>query len=140
MQGQVMNQAASLEISDKIMFAGFLRNDELNQAYRAADLYVMPSVSEPFGITPLEAIANGTPVIISKQSGVSEVLKHALKVDFWDIDEMANKIVCILRHKSLRECLKENSFKEIMKHTWKRAAEKCMMIYKRVFLSFKRDA
>ena len=140
MQGQVMNQAASLGISDKIMFAGFLRNDELNQAYRAADLYVMPSVSEPFGITPLEAIANGTPVIISKQSGVSEVLKHALKVDFWDIDEMANKIVCILRHKSLRECLKENSFKEIMKHTWKRAAEKCMMIYKRVFLSFKRDA
>lgn len=133
MEGQIMNQAAFLGISDKVLFAGFLRNDELVQAYKAADLYVMPSISEPFGITPLEAIASGTPVIISRQSGVSEVLKHALKVDFWDIDEMTNKIVCVLTHESLKSCLSENGFKEIIKHTWKQAAEKCMMIYKKVF-------
>ncbi|MDZ4240858.1 MAG: glycosyltransferase family 4 protein [Patescibacteria group bacterium] len=133
MEGQIMNQAAFLGISDKVLFAGFLRNDELVQAYKAADLYLMPSVSEPFGITPLEAIASGTPVIISRQSGVSEVLKHALKVDFWDVDEMANKIVCVLTHESLKSCLSENGFQEIIKHTWKQAAEKCMMIYKKVF-------
>lgn len=140
MEGQIMNQAAFLGISDKVMFAGFLRNDELVQAYRAADLYLMPSVSEPFGISPLESIASGTPVIISKQSGVSEVLKHALKVDFWDVDEMANKIICVLTHDSLRACLEENSFKEVIAQTWKNAALKCMMVYKRLFGLSKNNA
>lgn len=133
MEGQIMNQAAFLGIGDKVIFTGFLRGKELDDIYRIADLFVMPSISEPFGITPLEAIAHGTPVIVSKQSGVSEVLRHALKVDFWDVDEMANKILCVLRYPSLQECLKENSIFEVMKYTWKKAAEKCMMVYKKVF-------
>jgi glycogen(starch) synthase len=73
-----------------------------------ADCYVMPSVSEPFGIAPLEAIQRDTPVIISKQSGVSEVLSHALKVDFWDMDDMANKIVAVLKYPPLSQTLREH--------------------------------
>jgi glycosyltransferase involved in cell wall biosynthesis len=121
--------SADLGISDKMIFAGFLRGDELNGLYRAADLYVMPSVSEPFGITPLESLANGTPVLISKQSGVSEVLSHALKADFWDIDDMADKIISTLDHPSLSQTLRENGTKEVLKSTWSKAAGKCMAVY-----------
>src|SRR5208282_5530056 len=77
----------------KVLFTGFLRGNDGEKVFRMADVDVMPSVSEPFGIAPLEAMSHDVPVIISKQSGVSEVLTHALKVDFWDINEMANKIV-----------------------------------------------
>ena len=79
--------AAELGIGHRVLFTGFLRGDEVRHIYKMADLYVMPSVSEPFGIAPLEALNHDVPVIISKQSGVSEVLTHALKVDFWDVDE-----------------------------------------------------
>ena len=85
----------------------------------------------------LEAIQNGTPALISKQSGVSEVIKNALKVDFWDIDEMANKIVAVLYHQSLRETLARESFLEIPLVTWKKAADKCLEVYKKIISFFK---
>src|SRR3989344_5649786 len=106
MEWQVLREAAWLGISDKVMFAGFVRGEELTGLYRAADLFVMPSVSEPFGLTALEAVRNGTPVILSKQSGVSEVIQHAIKVDFWDIDAMADAIAGGLYHKSLGDTLR----------------------------------
>lgn len=129
MQNQMMREAAYLGLSDKMLFVGFLRGEELKAVYRAADLFIMPSVSEPFGITPLESIASGVPVIVSKQSGVSEILAAALKVDFWDTDEMANMIVNVLRHGSLHETLRTNGFSEVARHTWERAAQKCVDVY-----------
>ena len=94
-----------------------------------ADLYVMPSVSEPFGIAPLEAMENDVPVIISKQSGVSEVLNHALKVDFWDVNEMANKIVAVLKYPALQMSLRDHGNFEVRKLRWKDSARKCARIY-----------
>jgi len=95
---RAVEMAAELGIGQKVLFTGFLQGKEVQKIYEMADLYVMPSVSEPFGIAPLEALNNDVPVIISKQSGVSEVLMHALKVDFWDINEIANKIIAVLKH------------------------------------------
>jgi glycosyltransferase involved in cell wall biosynthesis len=89
----------------------------------------MPSVSEPFGIAPLEAMSHDVPVIISKQSGVSEALTHVLKVDFWDVDEMANKIIAVLRHPPLRNTLKRNGAMELRLLTWDGAAQKCVEVY-----------
>ncbi len=133
MQYQMMREATDLGIGDKVIFTGFLRGDDLTSLYQAADLYVMPSVSEPFGIIPLETIANGTPVIVSKQTGVSEVLTHALKVDFWDVEEMANKILGVLQNDSLQKTLKEESHKEVKKLNWKASAKKVLDVYKKFF-------
>ena len=94
-----------------------------------SDLYVMPSVSEPFGISPLEAIQNNVPVIISKQSGVSEVIKHALKVDFWDIESMANAIYGVLNYNALANHLKNNSKREVSLITWDKVAAKVKNLY-----------
>ncbi len=124
MEGEMMDLAARLHIADKIFFTGFLGGTERDEVYAAADLFVMPSVSEPFGIAPLEAMKAGTPVLISKQSGISEVVKHALKVDFWDIDEMANKILSVVRHVGLRNTLSENAKYEVANLTWADAARK----------------
>jgi glycogen(starch) synthase len=132
MKDYMVSEAARLGILDKFMFTGFLRGDDKDKIYRSADLYVMPSVSEPFGITALEAIANGTPVLISKQSGASEVLKHALKADFWDVDEMANKIVTVLRYKSLPRDLIKESAKEIVNLSWGNSADKVISVYKQL--------
>lgn len=125
-------RAAEMGIGHKVLFAGFLRGDDVTRAFTMADLYVMPSVSEPFGIAPLEAISHGVPVIISKSSGVSEVLKHALKVDFWDVDDMANKIVAALRYPSLASSLRENAAGEVRHLTWEKAAGECVRLYHRV--------
>ncbi|PJF38014.1 MAG: 4-alpha-glucanotransferase, partial [Phototrophicales bacterium] len=108
---------------------GFLRGDDIDRAYKMVDLYVMPSVSEPFGITPLESMRNGTPVLISKTSGVSEVVNHALKVDFWDINQMASKICATLQYAPLYESLKENGAKEVRKFNWQIPAQKCIDVY-----------
>ena len=132
METQIIQEAAYLGISDKIFFTGFLRERELSAIYEAADLFVMPSVSEPFGIASLEALTHGTPILISKQSGVSEVVAHALKVDFWDVDEMANKILAVLKHQSLSQCLKSEGGKEVEKISWKDAAKKCIDLYQKV--------
>jgi glycosyltransferase involved in cell wall biosynthesis len=121
--------AAQLGIGHKVLFTGFLRGEDVRRIYRMADLYVMPSVSEPFGIAPLEALGNDVPVIISKQSGVSEVLRHALKVDFWDIDEMANKIIAVLKYSPLGVTLRQHGNFEVRKLRWQDSAAKCVQIY-----------
>lgn len=132
MEHQIVRLAAELGIGENVFFAGFARGEELCALYRAADIFVMPSVSEPFGITTLESLSHGTPVIISKQSGVSEVLRHALKVDFWDIEETANKIVSVLNHRSLQTTLHEYGQREAVKYSWRDAAAKVAEIYRRV--------
>jgi glycosyltransferase involved in cell wall biosynthesis len=111
------------------LFTGFLRGRDVDRVFGMADLYVMPSVSEPFGIAPLEAMVNDVPVIISKQSGVSEVLTHALKVDFWDIDEMANKILAVLRHPPLQNTLSHHGRIELQKLSWTDSARHCVNVY-----------
>jgi len=127
--------AARLGIGHKVLFTGFLRGDDVQKIYRLADLYVMPSVSEPFGIAPLEALDNDVPVLISKQSGVSEVLRHALKVDFWDVDEMANKIVAVLKYAPLRMTLRNHGNFEVRKLRWKDAARNCIRIYEEMLVA-----
>ena len=132
MVGRTIEMAAGMGIGHKVLFTGFLRGDDVDRVYQMADLYVMPSVSEPFGLAPLEALRNDVPVLISKQSGVAEVLKHALKVDFWDIDEMANKIVAVLRHPPLQTTLREHGHFEVRKLNWSDAAEQCNEVYEAV--------
>ncbi len=129
---QMIHRTAELGLSDKIIFTGFLRGKELDKIYAMSDVYVMPSVSEPFGITPLEAIANGTPVIISKQSGVSEVLNNCLKVDYWDVEKMANYIIAVLRYNELKETLRTHAFMEITNINWDNAAKRLEKIYEEV--------
>ena len=132
MQAQMISEATNLGIIDRFVFTGFLRGVEKDSIYQAADVYVMPSVSEPFGITALEAVKNRTPVVVSKQSGVSEVLRSVLKVDFWDVEELANKILAVLKYKSLPKDLKRESVKEIVNLTWDRSAEEVLKVYKQL--------
>jgi len=129
MATRMIELAAAMGIGHKVLFTGFLRGRDVERVFRMADCYVMPSVSEPFGIAALEAIHHDVPVIISKQSGVSEVLKHVLKVDFWDTDEMANMIVAVLRHPPLSQTLREHGPFELRWLTWDGAAEKCVNAY-----------
>jgi len=124
MDAQVMHLAAELGLGGHVFFTGFLHGAERHEVYEAADLFVMPSVSEPFGIAALEAMRVGTPVLLSKQSGVSEVIRHALKVDFWDVDEMANKILSVVGYPGLREALAQNAAREAEALTWADAARK----------------
>ena len=121
--------SAELGISRNVMFTGFQRGKKWRDAFGVADLFVMPSVSEPFGLTPLEAIVYGTPSLISKQSGVAEVLKNCLKTDFWDTDKMANDIVATLRHDSLRDSLRTNAQIELANLSWNTAAHTLMDTY-----------
>ncbi len=130
MEHQIMHLVGSLGLSQNVIFAGALWDEERDRMYQAADLLVMPSVSEPFGLVPLEAMQHGTPVLISKQSGVAEVLTHALKVDFWDIDEMANKIIAALRYPVMNAQLVREGRYELLRLTWKRAADKVVTLYK----------
>ena len=131
MEWQIIRLSAELGISGKVLFAGFVRGEKLNKLYRSADLFVLSSVSEPFGLTPLESILNGTPVLLSKQSGISEIITGALKVDFWDIEEMANKIICALRYPVMSKQMQEHGKKEAEATTWHKAAQKCIQIYKK---------
>lgn len=121
--------AARLGIAKNVIFTGFQRGQAWRDAFRIADLFVMPSVSEPFGLTPLESIGFGTPALISKQSGVSEVLQNALKVDFWDIDEMANQILAAVTHVDLRSTLQSNAARELRNFSWKHSARKVVQLY-----------
>jgi glycogen(starch) synthase len=132
MMQRVIEYAASLGISQSVIFTRFLRGDEVDKAYQKADLYVMPSVSEPFGIAPLEALRHGVPVLISRQSGIAETLSHALKVDFWDIHQMANKMIAVLRRPPLRNMLRENGFAESEKFRWEDSAAKINKIYRQI--------
>ncbi|MBU0723187.1 glycosyltransferase family 4 protein [Patescibacteria group bacterium] len=132
MHKQMIDQVAALGISDKVIFTGMLLGEAVTKMFRAADLFVMPSVSEPFGLVPLEAALQNTPSIISKQSGISEVTSHMLKVDFWDIDEMANQIISVLTYGSLQQTLTENAKKEAKKLTWNTPAKKCVALYNKI--------
>lgn len=126
---RVIEQAAATGIGSRVFFTGFLRGKDLERVYRMADCYVMPSVSEPFGLTALEAVRQDVPTIVSKTSGVSEVLRHVLKVDFWDVDELANKIVAVLRHPPLAQTLRAHGAIEVQRLTWDTAAQACLEVY-----------
>jgi len=130
MEAQMISEATNLGVVDKFIFTGFLRGAEKDSIFQAADVYVMPSVSEPFGITALEAVKNRTPAIVSKQSGVSEVLRNVLKVDFWDVEELANKILAVLKYKSLPKDMRWESAREIVNLTWDRSADEVLKIYR----------
>ena len=129
---RMIDLAASMGIGGKVLFTGFLRGGDIERVFKMADCYVMPSVSEPFGIAALEAISHDVPVILSKTSGASEVLQHVLKVDFWDIDEMANKIVAVLKHPPLSQTLRAHGRMELHRLTWDQAAERCVKVYEGV--------
>jgi len=129
MATRMIELAAQMGLGHKVLFTGFLRGHDVDRAFKMADCYVMPSVSEPFGIAPLEAMSHDVPVIISKQSGVSEVLTHVLKVDFWDVDQMANMIIAVLRYPPLRNTLRRNGAMELRHLTWEGAAQKCVEVY-----------
>lgn len=128
--------AADLGISGNVYFTnGFVNGAAQRWAYRVADLFVMPSVSEPFGLTALEAPMQGTPVLISKQSGVSEVLQNALKVDHWDVDQMSNQIISALNSPGLLDTLARSSREEISRLTWATAADELRVHYDRAAIA-----
>lgn len=126
---KIIRRVAQLRLSSRFHFAGFLREQEVDRMFAISDVYVMPSVSEPFGISPLEAMRSNVPVIISKQSGVAEVLNHAIKVDFWDIDAMADSIYGLLHYKGISEMFKKMGKSEVENLQWDHAAQKIHRIY-----------
>jgi len=130
MLNKMIKRVAQLGIADKFHFAGFLKGKEVFQMFSMSDVYVMPSVSEPFGISPLEAMMSDVPVIISKQSGVAEVLKHALKVDFWDIEDMADAIYGMLHYEGLSKMFKKYGKVEVENLRWENSAYKVKEVYK----------
>ncbi len=130
MMNRMIKRVAQLKIATKFHFTGFLQGQEVDEMFAMSDVYVMPSVSEPFGISPLEAMRSNVPVIISKQSGVAEVLKHALKVDFWDIDAMADAIYGLLNYNGLSAMFKKYGKEEVDNMKWENAAFFVNEIYK----------
>jgi glycogen synthase len=127
--GPMIELVAQSRVSSHFHFTGFLKGCDIDRIWGMTDVYVMPSVSEPFGITPLEAIRAGVPVIVSNQSGVSEVLNHAIKVDFWRTDELAEAICAILSYPTLSKILNEYSKEELQEITWEKASQKIVKIY-----------
>jgi glycosyltransferase involved in cell wall biosynthesis len=122
MLSAMIERVASMGLARNVHFTGFLTGEDVERMYAMADVYVMPSVSEPFGIAPLEAMALDTPVILSRQSGVSEVLRSALKVDFWDVADIANKILAVLAYPALTAELREEGREEVRAMRWERPA------------------
>ena len=129
MMERMIRRAARLGISDRFHFTGFLKGDDVFEMFRMSDVYVMPSVSEPFGISPLEAMMTDVPVIISKQSGVAEILTHAIKVDFWDINAMADAIYGILKYPALSTMFKKYGREEVDNLQWKYSAALVLEVY-----------
>jgi glycogen(starch) synthase len=127
---QVIEQVGAAGLSDNVKFAGALWDEERDRMYQSADLMVMPSVSEPFGLVPLEALQHGTPSVVTKQSGVAEVLTHALKVDFWDVDEMANQILSSLRYPVVRKQMVNEGREQMRGMSWRVAAQKVQYLYR----------
>jgi glycogen synthase len=132
MTNRMIKRVAALGISTHFHFAGFLKGQEVIEMFNMSDVYVMPSVSEPFGISPLEAMRSNVPVIISKQSGVSEILRHALKVDFWDVDDLSDAIYGMLNYKSLGEMFRKFGKDEVNNLKWENAAVKVKEVYKSI--------
>lgn len=131
--GDLLNKSirrvAKLHIADRFHFTGFLKGEDVDRMFAISDVYVMPSVSEPFGIAPLEAMRSNVPVIISKQSGVSEVLKHAIKVDFWDIDATADAIYALLNYEALPKMFYKYGKIEVDNIKWDKAAFSLLQVY-----------
>jgi glycosyltransferase involved in cell wall biosynthesis len=134
MLNRMIKQVAKLGIADKFHFTGFLRGNEVTKMFAMSDIYVMPSVSEPFGISPLEAMRSNVPVIISKQSGVAEVLKHAVKVDFWDVEAMADAIYGLLHYKALSQMFKTFGKEEVNNLKWDNTAAKIINVYNQAII------
>lgn len=132
MMNRSIRQVARLGISDRFHFTGFLRGKEVQEMFALSDVYVMPSVSEPFGISPLEAMRTGVPSVISKQSGAAEVLKYAFKVDFWDVDAMADEIYALLKYPALANFASKYGFDEVNTLKWNNAALKIKNVYESV--------
>ncbi len=126
---ELVNLSAELGISKNVIFTAFLRGKNWRDSFAIADLFVMPSVSEPFGLTALEAIGYGVPVLISKQSGVAEVIRNSLKIDFWDVHEMANQIVAVVQNDALRDELHANAYQEYDQLSWSKAADTLSALY-----------
>ena len=132
MMEKMIRLAARRGISDRFHFIGFLRGKEVYEMYKNSDVFIMPSVSEPFGIAPLEAMQMGVPSIISKQSGCAEILDNVIKVDYWDVNEMANAIYSIISYPAMSQQLHEEGLDEVAGIVWKKAGTKVINIYKRL--------
>lgn len=132
MMNRSIRQVARLGISDRFHFTGFLRGNEVQKMFALSDVYVMPSVSEPFGISPLEAMRSGVPSVISRQSGAAEVLKYAFKVDFWDVDAMADEIYALLQYPALSQFASQFGYDEVNTLKWNNAAAKIKSVYESV--------
>jgi glycosyltransferase involved in cell wall biosynthesis len=126
--------AAKLKIADKFHFTDFLKGDDVTHMFAISDVYVMPSISEPFGISPLEAMRSNVPVIISKQSGVAEVLQNAIKVDYWDDEAIADAIYGLIKYESLAKEFKEKSKTEVDSIKWEKPAAQLYKIYKNLLV------
>ncbi len=131
MMQHVIERVAELGISDRFHFTGFLRGTDIDKMFGMSDVYVMPSISEPFGISPLEAMRAKVPVVISKQSGVAEVLQHAIKVDFWDIDATADAIYGLLHYPALSTLFADKGEEEVNNLKWEHVAKKLKVIYEK---------
>lgn len=126
----IVRRVAKLGIADRFHFTGFLKGDEVQRMFALSDVYVMPSVSEPFGISPLEAMRSNVPVIISKQSGVAEVLDYAIKVDYWDVDALADAIYGLVKYPALAEMATEKGLSEVTNLKWENAAGEVANVYR----------
>ncbi len=132
MMDKMVALAAERGIADRFHFPGFQKGKQVYEMLKASDVYIMPSVSEPFGISPLEAMQMGVPSIISKQSGCAEILNHVIKTDYWDIDAMADAINSIVTYPAMYEQLREDGLEEVNKITWDKAGQKVIDIYNKV--------
>jgi len=132
MMNRCIRHVAKLGISDRFHFTGFLRGAEVQKMFAMSDVYIMPSVSEPFGISPLEAMRSNVPAIISNQSGAAEVLKYAFKVDFWDVDAMADDIYALLKYPALADFAAREGYDEVNRLKWNIATAKLKNIYESV--------
>ncbi|MDR0700767.1 MAG: glycosyltransferase [Tannerella sp.] len=132
MMNRMIRLAAERNISDRFHFTGFMKGKQVYEIFKSSDVYVMPSVSEPFGISPLEAMQCGVPSIISKQSGCAEILDYAVKIDFWDIDALADAIYGLVTYPALHKFLKEEGLKEVNNIKWEYAGQKVRVIYEHV--------
>ena len=132
MMDKMIRLAAERGIADRFHFPGFQKGRQVYEMLKASDVYMMPSVSEPFGISPLEAMQMGVPSIISKQSGCAEILTNVIKTDYWDIDAMADAIYSIITYPAMYNQLREDGLKEVAQITWDKAGAKVIDIYRKV--------
>lgn len=126
---EMISLAAKYNIADRLHFTGFMKGQQVYEVFRSSDVYVMPSVSEPFGISPLEAMQCGVPSIISYQSGCAEILNYAVKVDYWDVEAMADAIYALITYPEMHAYLREEGLREVNSLTWEDAGRKVRAIY-----------